>query len=362
MHTPPATVVARARTADHAGTKNRRRALRIGYWDWRKALNAFTVVGLRGLGWWWRALGRPLVPRTTRDAVPRYRKLFVMGCPRSGTTWLASMLQQHPCVIATTESHAYSTVLGPFVQDRARGDAGWRRVLTRYDLMAHRPWGVGLHRYVDRRTLCRFIAAARAHPTWSDETAALEVIRWSLDHFFAARDGTSTNVLVEKTPAHQFYADCLLRQFPEARVVEVIRDARDVCVSMEMLAQSQDWAPGSRRVQLETWLDYVRHGIALRGNPEFANRIRAVRFEELKADPAASIAGVFAFMGVDCPTDLATRIAATTDFSRYPRTGPGRPKRKGAVGDWRQHFTAADAALVRELAADILLQLGYRDA
>lgn len=342
-------------------TGQRGRRVRVGYWDWRKALNAFTVAGLRGLGWWWRARGRPSVPRTTLDAAPPYRKLFVVGCPRSGTTWVATMLQHHPLVIGTSESHAYTTILDPFAQQGTRGDAGWRRVLTRYDLMAHRPWGVGLHRYVDRRTLCRFIATARAHRAWSDERGALEVIRWNFDHFFASRAGTGNHVLVEKTPRHQFHAARILRQFPEARVVQVIRDGRDVCVSMEMLAPSHDWVPADRRSQLETWLDYVRSGITLHSTPEFAGRVLDIRYEDLKADPSGCIARVFAFAGLDCPPDLASQIVAATALNRYPRTGPGRPKRRGAVGDWRHHFTARDRALARELAGDVLHQLGYND-
>jgi hypothetical protein len=271
------------------------------------------------------------------------------------------MLQRHPSVIGSAESHAYSTVLGPFVDRELRGDAGWRRVLTRYDLMASRDWGVGLHRYVDRRTLCRFIVMARARHRRSDEAAAMQVVAWCFDDFFARRRGRPDHVLVEKTPRHQFYASRILRDRPEARMIELVRDARDVCVSMQGLSATQFWAPGDRRRQLETWLSYVAAGAASRAQEDLAARILLVRYEELREHPVSELRRICVFAGLDCPPGLAEEIAAATAFSRYARTGPGRLRRRGVVGDWHNYFSAADTALFRELAGSAARALGYAD-
>lgn len=38
-----------------------------------------------------------------------YRKFFVVGCPRSGTSWLTKMIGSHPNILKVpSESHAYS--------------------------------------------------------------------------------------------------------------------------------------------------------------------------------------------------------------------------------------------------------------
>ncbi|MDY7007316.1 MAG: sulfotransferase [Cyanobacteriota bacterium] len=38
-----------------------------------------------------------------------YRKLFIVGCPRSGTSWLTRMISFHPNILKVpSESHAYS--------------------------------------------------------------------------------------------------------------------------------------------------------------------------------------------------------------------------------------------------------------
>jgi hypothetical protein len=332
-----------------------RRRLRLRELDVRRALNAFTVVGLAAWGRLRRAAGRPLDPVPPRP----YRKLFVVGCPRSGTTWLASMLQRHPRVVSAGESHAYETLLGPFLSRRTAGDRGWRVALTRYELLRQTAWGVGLHLYVDRPALYRLVAAARAHREWSDAEAAMKVIEWAFDRFFVLRGGTVDDVFVEKTPRHQFYARRILAQFPEARVVEVVRDGRDVCVSMQMLAASHPWSPASRRVQAETWRRYVADGIALRTTEAFRDRVLQVRYEALHAAAEPEVARVLGFAGLECAPGLVADIVAATDFRRYPRTGPDRPRRKGTVGDWRNHFTAEDLSVFEHVAGDAFRALGY---
>ncbi len=336
-----------------------RTIFRVSYWDRRKAANALTTLWLHARVAMVRArrhLGLASAPVSGRLD---YRKIFIVGCPRSGTSWITTMLQRHPLAIGTAESHAYSTVAGPFLERRLRGDAGWRRVLTRYDLMASRPWGVGLQRYVDRRTLCRLIREARVEHGGADLEAATAVIGGCFDHFFARQGGTPAHALVEKTPQHLFYAERLLSRFPEARLIEVVRDGRDVCVSLEDMARRHFWPPPDRQRQVETWLRYVRAGRALAAREDLADRVLTVRFEAALAAPADTLARLFAFAGLRAEPALVERIVAESAFARAPRTGPGRPRRKGTVGDWRHQFTAAEVQLFERLAGDTARALGY---
>jgi hypothetical protein len=330
-------------------------SLRVAYWDRRKARNAFTALWLHARSW---HRGRRRPPATAPGLSVPYRRLFVVGCPRSGTTWITSILAAHPQVISTAESHAYATVLGPFLDRRLRGDAGWRRVLTRYDLMAARPWNVGLHRYVDRRTLCDLIVDARSHRDWSDVEAAEHVIARAFDHFFTSHGGTPDHLFVEKTPDHLFHAHRILRSFSDARVVEVVRDGRDVCASMQRLVEREWWPPSDRPAQIETWLHHIERGAALRADAAFADRVLQVRYEAVRAQPSREISTLFAFAGLDASPEQVARIVAATDIARGAPAAAGRPER-GRVGGWRDHFTAEDAALFRHLAGEACRQLGY---
>jgi len=215
---------------------------------------AYEVARLRARAAAWRRHGR------ARDAwplAPSYRKVFIVGCPRSGTTWIRRLLAHHPRVISGPESHAYPQVLGTFTDLGLRGAAGWRRVLDRYRRGDQRDLAVGLHHWVDRPTLHRFITAALADSERSDEEAATRVVQAIFDAYLLARGGTADHILLEKTPDHVFWADRILRHDPEARVVEVLRDGRDVCVSLQMRARTQQWPPRPRSDQIDMWVRFV---------------------------------------------------------------------------------------------------------
>ena len=152
-------------------------------------------------------------------------------------------------------------------------------------------------------------------------------------------------------------ADEILRDFPEARVVHVLRDGRDVCVSMQMRAMGADWSPADRRTQIELWGDSVERGLrVLERHPE---RTFGLRYEDVKADPAREIARLYGFAGLPHDPERVARAARDSDFSRHTRTGDGLHLRKGVVGDWQNHFDRSDEILFDSLVGELSRRCGY---
>lgn len=288
-------------------------------------------------------------------AAPPVRKVFVVGCPRSGTTWVQAILQHHPLALGTTESHAY----------------GRTDPVRRHGHLSRRGWGalfaepgphpsVGLQWYADRRTL-RHLAVDAATRARSGDEAADRFVAAVFDAFVEREGGSPAHLLVEKTPNHLLHARRILTQFPEARMIEVVRDGRDVCASLDARLPYITWGARDRRTQVATWVRYVEAGEALRADPAFSDRVVRVRFEDLKAQPEAEVRRLFAFADLEVTDDDVGRIVASTDFSRAGgRSDGSSPNRKGEVGDWANHFTEADAALFAELAAGACAAAGYR--
>jgi hypothetical protein len=316
--------------------------------EWRRLVNVAAVAARR-------ARHR----RTPLRVAPTYPKLFVVGCPRSGTSWVQGILSAHPLVVTSQESHAYENIYDPVSARGRESVTGWTKVLHRHDIAEREARWVGLHWWVNRTELLALIDWAFSADGVSARDAAETVIEAMFDSYFLGRGGDGNHTLLEKTPGHLGYAAQILRRYPEARVVEVLRDGRDVCVSMQMQALTMSWPPRTRRDQISTWVRAVERGQGLRSDPALADRVHLVRYEELKAAPEIEVARLFEFAGLEADSVFVAEVADRSDFRHQRSTGAGRHTRRGEVGDWENHFDADDIALFRALAGDAFTSAGY---
>jgi len=330
------------------------------------------------------------------------RKLFVAGCPRSGTTWVRDVFRCHPQAVTSTETALFDflrqdwTVLvaAPLRKQRPRvGEEGplraplldalewllirrrppwyahWREILVRYFggrvafvlnhsrvLPVPTLWARLRSRLVPYPDLLRAISAAEAVAGASGEEKTAHVARAILDGYFTRHGGAPRRLLVEKTPSHLFHGEFILRHLPEAKLIEVLRDGRDVCVSMDSYKR---WMPQDRRFQVWLWARYVEAGRRLEAEPAFAGRLLQVRYEALSEDPAREIRRMLEFADLDAAPERVAEIAERTRLGKVEKAGEGRHYRKGVVGDWRGRLTAEDLEVFRQGAGPALESLGY---
>jgi hypothetical protein len=299
-----------------------------------------------------------LVPSPDRAMV------FVVGCPRSGTTWVRSILAAHPNVVSGDESHLFPTLYGALTS-RGRPSRRKAAALDTYDRWAHREIGVGAgpHRWVNRERLCELLDEFILDT--KDEQARIAAAKTALgtilEEFATTAAGDcSRAVLVEKTPGHLYYSQTILEWWPAARVVEVVRDGRDVCASLQHKSMVRAWAPADRIGQIDQWVRAIRHGAAARRQPVAHGRWLSLHYESLSTDTCGEIRRLLTFAGLSAGDQLIDTIVAATDFSALPTTGPRQHRRKGVVGDHRNHFSEADHQLFREVAGDVFEAAGYR--
>jgi hypothetical protein len=153
--------------------------------------------------------------------------------------------------------------------------------------------------------------------------------------------------------------------WPNARFIHIIRDGRDVCLSV-MTWSKADRATGFFRTWAEDpvstaalwWMCNVRHGRE-EGEPLGQHLYHEICYESLVTDPAKECAKLCAFLGV--PYDDA--------MPRYhehrPTVAPGLeadhawlPLTPG-VRDWRSQMPAEDVERFEAAAGDLLDDLRY---
>jgi hypothetical protein len=132
-------------------------------------------------------------------------------------------------------------------------------------------------------------------------------------------------------------------------------DAYRSMSSEEALADSIETAAESYVPWVTGWLDQIEH------DPD---RFHELRYEDLHENPVHALRGVLDFYEV--PTGdqaveaMFERVRGRTTFGLEDGrllTGAGTA-RKGAVGDWRTHFTPEHVELFKRRAGDLLIRLG----
>jgi hypothetical protein len=325
---------------------------------------------------------------------------FIVGCPRSGTTWLGRMYQRHPKAIVTVEASFLSVLLTPWWEmpgvfssepespapptrkdrlldvaenllfwNRPRWFGRWRKHLESYfddrTVFLRQHWGLGgktnewgelREELVGYRDLCALIEEAERKGYATHEQKAAHIARAAYRRFYDRRGGTPEHVLVDKSPPQLLHAELILEHFPDAKIIEAVRDGRDVCVSMDAY---KAYMPQNRKVQVTMWKSFAAKGLELRRDPAWRERILEVRYEDTKRDPIGQIRRMFEFSGLAVSQQEAEAIAAATDISKVKDIGEGQHVRKGAVGDFRERFSAEDLELFREMAGEVLEARGY---
>ena len=274
---------------------------------------------------------RELDERIGRLAAP---PTFILGQGRSGTTWTLEVYGAHPEVCAIFETWLLSNDSGiANVFHQPQWDPAFQE--PRAEQVGYR---AGMAQLMD---LDEFTADVRAM-----------VMRW-----FARAIGPGHRFLVEKGPAD---IAVLTRLFPDARLVHVIRDGRDVAQSMQ--AGARTWAPEfyEAGTNLAEWgarwrseVESIRAALAAAPNPHIE-----LRFEELRADPHAAYRRLFDFSEIPYDDAILDAVHAATDFDAA-RGGRGTDFRRGGRSGWESVFTPEDRRAFAAVAGPLLVELGY---
>ena len=159
---------------------------------------------------------------------------FIVGSPRSGTTLLQVLLNAHPHVAIPPESHLYR-VFAPVMDRYGDLSAPANRLRLAHDKVTNtwiRPWGLDV-------TAEQLVAEA----TRPGRGGLIDAL---LRRYAAAQGARRWG---EKTPYHVSFLPAIFADFPDARIIHLVRDGRDVLESRRRVV----WGPRSALGVARQW-------------------------------------------------------------------------------------------------------------
>lgn len=275
------------------------------------------------------------------------RPIFVVGAPRSGTTLLQYMLRSHPNIsLPTGESH----FLIPLYRQRAAyGDMSQRENIQRVLYEMHRRSTEFIE--TDLHGLKFDVDALAARLA----EAGCRTLPQLFDAFFTLNaEGEDKRRWGDKTPYYVLHIPLILEMFPGAQIIHLIRDGRDVALSM--FARKYDFHVYNTYHAAKYWQQYVETGREY-GRKLSADVYHELRYEDLVFDPAASLRRLCAFLGEEYSDDLLNYRKAQTDGGKTPLLKQG--VKADNAEKWRAEMTPRQIQVFEAAAGTTLREHGY---
>ncbi|TVQ32413.1 MAG: sulfotransferase [Phycisphaeraceae bacterium] len=283
--------------------------------------------------------------KASHEVVDQRRKLFIVGCAKSGTTWMLNLLNGHDEVVISGEGGfawrllpILSQAFNAFNQHQRDHGHNDITILRDFELMA------ALRSIIDGQFV-RYLGESGKEPS-------------------------AVRIVGDKTPQHSVGIPVLNQLYPDALFMHVVRDPRDVAVSAwHHFGRDMDNSERerfARQYMTETWPINVTR--AREAGTLLGDRYTEVRYEDLHADEPDVVARVLRFIGVD---DSEEAVGKCMNSGCFKKRSGGRNRgeeknneflRRGVVGDWVNHLPADAVRQWTGAIADTMQSFGYDPA
>ncbi len=317
---------------------------------------------------------RPVPPITAEEVAEVKQffsrpKFFIFGHARSGTTLLMRLVRLHPQVHCNYQAHFFT-----------------RRPL--------------LKSLVDSAEIEEWLT--RKSNRWNQGRDLSPLVLRAVADLILERDAARVGkpIVGDKSPSSTIHGQAvrdLYEVYPDARLVYIVRDGRDVAISerfrnfveesrflnaedrrimADLRRNPAPFRAGQRSIFTEAFLRRVGGGwatnlteVEAEGQRLFGDRFFSLRYEDLLREPFEQMSRLWSFLGVDfIPDSLAQAIQAemaTNPDEEWQEQRNGDLASflpKGQVGNWQRLFTGRDRAVFKEVAGAALIRWGYESS
>lgn len=269
--------------------------------------------------------------------------LFIIGCPRGGTTLLRLMLNMHSQIAIPAESHFLIPILKKFDPEATLNKN-------------------------DAEGVIRIISDHPRFQDWNIEANDLNNLVMNLNFpiklsnlisqvFFIQISDSGKPIWGDKTPEYFSIVPKLSRLFPKAKMIGYTRDGRDVSISLKKTG----WHAWNEFQRGKYWANSVKKTFSLKSN----KNTMFLKYEDLIVDTELTLKKLCKFLGIsyesqmlDYDLSYKKNIAAFEQKAEI-HTKLARKSTKNDIARWKTESSAFTVWVFEAAAYKSLKKAGY---
>jgi Sulfotransferase family len=218
------------------------------------------------------------------------KRFFLVGCPRSGTTLLQSLLASHTQIISFPESHFFCNLFGDYEPKRRLLGIASRRAKPCLEKFLKESGYNQPEQYLPTNLLFT-----------KQYTRTFIRLLDQITH------DSNKQIWLEKTPPHLHYISYIEKNVKPVHFIHIVRNGADVITSLYQLRNQFPDIWDGEHSQLsdcvDRWLSDVRITLQSISAPNHTY----VRYESLVANPEATVTKLCHFIGIDFEPTMLTQ-------------------------------------------------------
>ena len=160
----------------------------------------------------------------------------------------------------------------------------------------------------------------------------------------------------EKTPGHIFYWPAIKQCFPNAKLIHLVRDGRDVARSLV----TARFGPVTLDIAAKNWVKYIKAFEVIEENTNTDNFLQ-VKYEDLIDDPERILSEICGLLTVEYSSEMLSFYKKDMD---YPTDSTNMdnlrsPLMKDNSLKWKTQLSIAEIQKLEGIAGTTLQKLGY---
>ena len=269
------------------------------------------------------------------------RPIFIVGCPRSGTTLLQLMVHAHPRIAIPPETRHLLDLYHRHAEFGDLRDPANRLAVADHILAERRFKDLKLDRAQVRS------AIEHGPPTIG---SALGIVLQEFAHKFGKpRWG-------DKRPLYINHLAAIFEMFPDAQIVHIIRDGRACVASLKRMP----WWDGGSISAMSRWIQAMYIGSRAKASLR-PDQYHEISYEKLVADPRPQLEALCAFLGESFAASMLepSQVADAVPKRKKHHANTRGEVSQAPVAAWRTELEEWEVAVFEIVARKWLLRHGY---